>query len=287
MKYRVGRLTLAITLIVVGLVLVYDNIMGSSVSWTLFRLWPALLIMLGVEWIAASSRPGQPAQVDGGAIALLIIGAILVGSFSAAWRTVRTVRTGWGGPRVSIFHGPFASDDVVTTYEPEVTGLTHLIISGGSAAVTVEPGDRLHLEFVVRATGLNRAEAEARAREARLRIETGPTTTVGMELPTGSGVSPLAIRVVAPKAARLTISTSSGAIEVAGWGADLTLSSSSGSIQVEEVVGRVDLRASSGSISAREIRGPVSALSSSGSIRMEEVDGDVEASATSGSVTIT
>lgn len=99
MNYQVGRTTLAIALIAMGAALVYDNIMGTGFAWSLFRLWPALLILLGLEWIIAAALPGQRLQSDAGAIVLLIIGFVVMATLSTAWRTVNAIQWNFNSGR--------------------------------------------------------------------------------------------------------------------------------------------------------------------------------------------
>lgn len=297
MNYKVGRLTLAVALIGVGAALVYDNLTGTSLSWSLFRLWPALLIALGLEWIVASATNEQHVQADGGAIALLIIGAILLGTLSSAWQTVRTTHFTWDGPQVivgpmrplnpviPVFGESYTSDEVETAYDLDAAGLSHLIISGGSAAVTVEAGQAPSLKLRVQARGNSQTEADENARRASLRIDSGATTKVGLDLPPGS-YGRLEIIAVVPAEVKLTVNTASGSVEAWDRKADVTLSTSSGAVRAERIEGRVDLRTSSGQISARQVAGSLSAISSSGRIAIEQVTGDVEASAASGSLSI-
>lgn len=189
-------------------------------------------------------------------------------------------------PRVTPSGLNISSNTVTSAHDPDAADLRHLIISGGSAAVIVQSGEKLHLELVVEARGRTHSEAEENARMATLEIESGPTTKVGLSLPSGVSYGMLTIRVTAPESVNLTINTSSGHIEVVDRKADVTTATSSGALKVESVEGLVDLRSSSGSISARQIEGRVSAISSSGAIRIEQAQGDVEASTTSGSVSV-
>lgn len=288
MNYKVGRFTVAGALIVVGAALIYDNLTGAGLSWSLFRLWPALLIALGLEWIIASAASETPVHADGGAITLLIVGAIVLGVLSGAWQTARGIDWAWNGsgPRATFLGGDsYTSDTVETTSDLDLSNLSHLMISGGSAQVTVMAGDAPTLRLRVQARGRSPEEAAENARRVRLNVESGTTTKVGLDMPSGN-YSRLEIYALLPASVKVTVNSSSGTVEVADRRADVTLSSSSGALRAERIEGDVDLRASSGSITAWLITGDLNAISSSGRIRIEQVDGDVEASATSGSISV-
>jgi hypothetical protein len=286
MQYKVGRFTLALALIVLGAALVYDNLVHTSIAWSLFRLWPALLIGLGLEWIVASAQ-GPYTSTDGGAIAFLIVGALVLAVLSSAWATVERVGPIIRTPAaIAVFGGGYISDQVTSTYSMETEGLEEVVITGGQASVTVESGDTATLTLRVRARGSSQSEADENARMAKLILEEGASSQVALDLPNGVSYESLSIYVVLPASVKLRVRTGSGSMEVVDRAGDVTLSSSSGTLRAERITGSVDLRASSGSIVAREIGGDLSAITSSGSIAIERVEGNVEASATSGSITI-
>ncbi|MFZ5826281.1 MAG: DUF4097 family beta strand repeat-containing protein [Bacillota bacterium] len=286
MNHKVGRVTLAVALIAVGAALVYDNITGTALAWSLFRLWPALLIMLGLEWIVAAAKPGSRVHADGGAVALLIVGLIMLGALTTVVRTTNSVR--WAidsrPPVMPAVGTTVSSDEVTSTYPLDGETLPHLIVSGGSASVMVVPGEKAQIQLGVKALGRSHAEATDNASRALLDIEKGAATRVGLNLPPGINYAMLTLRITVPEPVKLSINTSSGYVEVIDRQADVAAASSSGAIKVENVAGLVDLRSSSGTIAARRITGSVSAISSSGAVRIEGVSGDVEASATSGAV---
>ncbi len=289
MQFRVGRITLALVLIAAGAVLVYDNLTGTALAGLFFRLWPAVMIMLGIEWVVAASLSEQRVQTDGGAIALLIIAAIIMGTVGAAYNSFRTFRS-WDfsfvSPTVPGFFSQVVSPTIASTETPVVDGLEQLVLDSGSASVQVEPGDALRMDLEVRAHGRDQEEAEQNARLVKLDVTAGATTMAVLRVPSGISLQSLLIRVTLPSDVDLTVESISGSVQVRDMAAPVAVKSSSGSIRLERVAGAVDLQSSSGSIHAYQITGDARVVSSSGSIRLEQVDGRLDASSSSGSINV-
>ncbi len=81
---------------------------------------------------------------------------------------------------------------------------------------------------------------------------------------------------------RVVLKASSGDITVSTIRADLSITVSSGRIEMQEITGGITVRSSSGEISLRDGTGNVSAEASSGKISLSEVKGDITARSSSG-----
>jgi len=286
MQHRVGRITLAVALIAVGAVLVYDNVLGTDVAEWLFRLWPALLILLGLEWVVAAALTDRRVQTDAGAIALLLVGAVLMATLGTAYRTFGSWEWMVDAPRVIGFSHRSVSPSVTTSYEPVSAQVKRVEIESGSAAVQVRSGDRLSFDLQVSAHGRTPEEAEQDARRVTLEIETGETTQVRVAIPSGVNLQTLLIRATLPPGIELAVESGSGAVMVQGLSAPVTVRASSGAVRVDQIDGDVHLQTSSGAIMASEITGDAKAVSSSGAIRIDRVDGNLDASSSSGSINL-
>lgn len=72
--YRVGTITLGIMLVVFGVLFLVHMVMPMLPYHFIFRLWPVMIIALGVEILLANAKSEQVTFVyDKGAIFLMII----------------------------------------------------------------------------------------------------------------------------------------------------------------------------------------------------------------------
>lgn len=299
MVQKVGRYTLALALIVIGGALIYDNLKGTSATWYVVHLWPAILILLGLEWLLLSTRigAGDKLRVDGGAIVGVVVVALVASGINAAWRgPIRNFN--FRGPEIVIppipsmpsmpSINPFSavSDDVVKTFEGDAATLKDLTVTAGSGHINVVPSDTFKVEMHVRGYGRDKQEAEQNAQRVELLVTPGATTTVRAQWPPSLTRMDVDFEIYAPAAANARLDTSSGRISVKDRTGGVYAQSSSGGVQVENVMGSVDLRASSGNITALGVQGDVVVTSSSGSILVRKAGGTVKANATSGTVLI-
>jgi len=81
------------------------------------------------------------------------------------------------------------------------------------------------------------------------------------------------------------ISTSNGAIQVAGGAGPARLRTSNGAVRVNSVDGDLDLRTSNGSVEVADITGEVVVHTSNGHIRLDNVRGGVQAGTSNASIT--
>jgi hypothetical protein len=309
MTQRIGRLTLAIALIGVGAAILMDNLYGTDLIWFMARLWPGMLVLLGLEWLWASARSretGAHPRTDGGAIALLIVVGIIAATTSAA----QGVANRWVqfGPRVTVsvpeIHAPqidvnippipaisFGNTPAEITLGQDLNeaDLKELLVTTSAASVTVTEGARPRVELRVRAWGNTQQNAENLARETQLKVEAdnGRTRVRAVRNNNGRFDDEFFITLPRDMATALQVDTSSGLVTVGGHFGNVAVQTSSGSVRVERIGGDLDVRTSSGAITAQDIDGKLAATTSSGSIQADRVAGEVKANSTSGSVRVT
>lgn len=300
MSRRVGRITLAATLILLGVALVADNLTAYDFAWYIARLWPLMLIFLGLEWVWATSRqiPGEPIRTDGGAI----VGLILLAIISSIWSNwsdrffpagrwilaepnlVRHVVT----PPPGAFFRGFGNvrEEIVLTHSAPVEGMREVVVDAASASVEVVAGSSFRVDLTVTGYGVHREAALESARQTRLRVISGPTTTITADSLDGGDRRSLSYRVEVPEGVAVRVKTSSGSARVEGVRAAVAVETSSGSVSLKQIRGDVTTSATSGSVRLEKIDGAIRGVSSSGSIRIEESRGRVLAQSSSGSITV-
>lgn len=311
MSRKVGRITLAATLVLGGVVILVDNLAGTEVAWYIGRLWAAILIFLGLEWIASATRAereGTKVAFDSGAIVGLVIVAIIASNLSSwgrAPRFVQDLRNIPGNVHVQIDVpeinippitvaplppvNPFGSvsAEVVKSARLELSPAAVVDLNTSSGNVTVQDGPQAMVEMRVRAYGRSTEEAEVAAEAVRLDVrQAADRTQIGTLFPAPQSRTEVSFVVTLPKDAPATlhVTSSSGSVNVADRAGNVNVTTSSGAIRAERIGGNVDLRSNSGSVLAVAISGDAAASSTSGGVQVEEVSGDVKVGATSGSV---
>jgi DUF4097 and DUF4098 domain-containing protein YvlB len=311
MSRKVGRITLAATLMVAGGIILFDNLMGTEVAWYIGRLWAAILIFLGLEWIATATRAereGIKATFDAGAIVGLVIVAIIASNVSSWGRAPRFIMEARNRPNINVEIAvpqievpplvmppiappvnPFGSvsAEAVTTELIDVGRAPNIVLSTSSSNVTVQDGPQATVEMRVRAYGRSKEEAEQVASTVRLDVrQVGDRTTIGSLAMPQTNRTEVSFVVTLPKhqATTLNVTSSSGGVNVADRAGSVTVNTSSGAIRAERIDGNVDLRSNSGTVIAVAVKGDVAATSTSGGVQVEAVSGNAKVSATSGSV---
>jgi hypothetical protein len=283
MNQKVGRITLAVALIVLGGVLIADTWQGTQITSWVARLWPGLLILLGLEWIAAATR-GESPRVDGGAIALLVIVALVASSYGSFRRgPVRRQGFSWQAPSVpavpSVPVPPAVprlfgdvAEEVVLNHEGDAKGMRALTVNGeGVGDIRVEQGDKFRVEL--RVTGYGRDAASARENAGQFRLDIRPegeSTRVGVTRPAQSQKFGLVFTITVPPEVGVNLETSSGTIAVTGRTGNVQARTSSGSIDVQNAGGKVSAQSSSGNISliTDRVGGEYDLTASSGNVRL-------------------
>ena len=302
MNLKIGRITLAAALMIAGGVVLVDNILGTQISWYAGRLWPVLLILLGLEWVAVTTRAqrdGSKAGADAGAMVGLIIIALIASSISSWGRApfrIAEVRDNVNDIHVEIAPLPPIAPalpfgnvpaDLVQSADLDLTQIGELAISTSAGDVTVQEGPRAMVEMRVRAYGRSAADAEEYARQVNLQVgAAGSRTNVRAAMPSTANRLSVSFVVTLPRDANLAlqVDSASGSVNVADRTGNVTMTTRSGSARAERIKGNVDLRTTSGSVMAVNIEGDAAATSSSGSLQVEAVTGNVRVGATSGSV---
>lgn len=308
MARDVGRLTLAASLIILGVAFMVDNLMGWRIAWWLARLWPLLLIGFGLEWVWAAQRgdSGQRLRPDSGAVAMLV----LLGIASAIWAENSMPRVVVAPPSIRyesrnseyehrytmpqiVIPNPVAipfgnaSANLVQTFDQAVPDLKMVDVADSSAAIEVTRGGRFQVELSITGYGLTEQDARLNAERVRLRVDQGQTTRIRAEGAEGLSRYTVRYRIQLPDGVGLKAESTSGSIRVSDLRGAVILQSSSGSIRVEKIAGDVTAIATSGSIDAQEVHGLIRATASSGAIRVEEPRGPLSLQTTSGAIRVT
>ena len=70
--HRIGTVTLGLILVVLGILLLLRLIFPVLDYELIFRLWPVIFVVLGIEVLVSSWKPEAQLQYDGAAIFLMV-----------------------------------------------------------------------------------------------------------------------------------------------------------------------------------------------------------------------
>lgn len=205
---------------------------------------------------------------------LALVGALMLAAITLTGCNVSFGTAAYSDTRhVGVSHVPDAAIDITT--------------HNGSVEVVRQEGID-----DVRITATIRAQTQGRLDNTTVVIDrdsANNTLRIYVEWPNGVRLSneQCSFIVHTPGATGARISSSNGALRIAGLSGEAVLTTSNGRITVDGHNGDAKLRTSNGRITATNVAGTVNAQSSNGRIELTEVGGPAEVRTSNGSVSLT
>lgn len=257
MMGAIGRITLAVTMILLGLGLLAHNL-NLLDGLSLIRWWPVLLILLGAEIVVRSRLNGQGQRLDGFSlvIVLLLTGTLAFTSWVAAWLPPE-LEGFLRGPWPRSFNARYSHKEVLTVEEP-VTAAARLRVETAlsSVRITAAPDDgedKVTAQAVITAWGYNEAEARRLAQEVRMALEEQGDEMVLTVQEAGTGGTPgqsfgVELEIAVPRQLGATVVTKLGEVAVAGLTGPVSVEAEVGDVELRDLSGPVDVTATIGDI---------------------------------------
>ncbi len=288
-KIKIGTITLALGLVLLGIGMLLYNFGGIKSPETVWRLWPLLLIGLGVEYFVRRAGRGEKE------IEFSVPSVILIGIFILAGITVNAVSNaihglGIGGLMDHVSFGNNHSHVREWQSEPiAVDNGSTLDIDNIMGEVNLEPSPDGKLHVSARITGRadNDAEAKAVADAARVVTEKGQVTRIYID----SGEGPAQnnrisadMKIQVPPDLEIKVENKMGRITSQDIKANLDLSSDMGEINVERLQGDLKAYSKMGSVNAIKVTGKTDLNTNMGRINIQEPGADVTANTRMGEI---
>jgi DUF4097 and DUF4098 domain-containing protein YvlB len=286
---KVGRITVAVSLVAIGAALLLDNLGLYTGALTLVaRLWPAALIGYGVEYLiymAINQQTGQERRLRmdiGGAFLLAVILALSVGY--SAFRTY--VLPNVNG--ISIGVGPSESKtESKTVSAVDAKGLS---VDVGLGDVVLQPGagDQLKVEasYTIHGFVIGASDSRRALDDFKLIVTEGETIRITSEAPPQFINTTIRYTIYAPPGLKVKAQTGAGRIEATNYKGDLDLTSNVGRIDVTAGAGVLNAYSGSGHVQVRDFQGPVTARTNVGSLDMTGVVGALLLDSGTGSISV-
>lgn len=289
---KVGRITVALGLIVFGIALLLDN-MGSTqnvTSWV-YKLWPVILIGFGGEYLVrtvlaqrSGSENPAPLRFDiGGAILLLLVVALSFGITTArSWFSDETGRITFAGGDAVI-----RSDSAVLALD-DAREVQVNVDAGTVRLLQHSKPDEIRIESTYTARGfiVDRERVRQDLDQIKLSATSGDVVKIRADMPRDLNNITVSYTIYAPPGLTVKAETGAGMVRVTDYKGDLHLSSGAGSIYVEAGAGSVAANSGAGSVVVRNFEGPVSARAGTGRLEVHNVVGNIQLDSGAGQISI-
>ncbi|AHV96266.1 DUF4097 family beta strand repeat-containing protein [Paenibacillus sabinae] len=283
-RWKIGSLTAALGCIALGIIIAliqYGKLTFAAIGY----LWPALLILLGLEMLVRLlNRSETRTRVSGWAIVLIVLLGIVSGGQSAL--PGGSLDTILGKAHLSSVNGTLQIG----------SNIKKVVISipNGKVKVNGTEGSVLTYEGKLMSPGSSKSESEQAMQEYWKVRTVGDTAVLEMtaekSLLSGiyfgfTGNSPY-LNVSLPAALAVKINTSDGSLDVSDLGGGIEADTSNGRIEMKGIKGGVKASTSNGSLNLQNVDGGAHITSSNGSITLEGISGQVYAKSSNGKIVI-
>lgn len=297
MTYKVGRITVAVGLVAFGTALLVDNLAGTNQSLSLLlKLWPVLLIGLGLEYLARTvlaQRGGEEVRLRfdfGGAFLLTLVVIMSMGIHLLRGEGLFDIPSIFAreGGRLMLAVGQQATRTDVKTVS--AAGAREVQVTADVGHVDIEETNQAEIRVEANYTAhgfiVNREEALAQLERIELTVTEGETVKIHAEVPSDLKDVSVRFTVFVPTGLKIKAETNVGSISINGYRGEFELSSRVGRIAMTNATGPATLSSDSGYIEVRNYEGALTARTSVGSLHLNQVSGPMQLNSGMGPINI-
>ena len=282
MRKKVGLLTLGITLILCGTAIILTRYTDIRLFKDIFLLWPAFLILLGLEFIFTKlwyDFKKQDVQLSPSGISIFL--AILILFISSAWTNpgFRIPGFNWNFDlgRAGFFYSD-SVEDTVEVESAETADVRQIVVNNERGAVEVQPSDdgQLRLEAKIRIDTNKKDEAYALIRDIITVDRRDGIMTVSVKNPSTSrdhSLQYVNMTLWVPRDTELELSTGFDRVSVKDMENNVTVRQQHGDVNLENIRGNATINSSFTAIRAAGITGDLNLINSHGEVQVENVSG--------------
>lgn len=293
---KVGRITSALILVVVGGLLLFDQMADTNYLGYVLDWWPLIMILLGVEYLWVNlkyQKSDRQLKLDiGGVLIAVVIVIGVVGVTQSRW-----IPTQWfnGVNWESLVKGELGKKfEMGTTTIPIAEKTDKVTIDNPYGSIIVQTGSVKQIE-IQRTVWVNLSD-ESGAQEVADATHIDYTAGDTLVITSKSDINRFARKptiqlvVTVPEQEKLNwlLKGLNGKIEAAKLPIDdeLEVDTTNGSITLSDLQGKLIAHTSNGSVKATAIKGKVQLTTTNGSVTAQDITGDVEIKTSNSSVTV-
>lgn len=283
-RWKIGSFTAALGCIAVGVLIVlaqYDVVSYDALGY----LWPALLILFGLEMLLRLFiRSDAKTRVSGWAILLIIV--LVLASGGQTLLSGGTLGSIFGKTQLTPLSGTVEVQSEIKKVKIE--------LPSGKIKIQGIAGNMLDYEGKLELPGSSDSEA-ANALEKKWKVTAeGDTLLLKLDLATnwlssihfGIYSKEPYLNISLPENLEVEVETRDGAIEAGNMQASLEVDTSNGTLDIHDIAGGVDARTTNGTILVQSVQGEVELNSSNGAITLTNIDGSLTAESSNGRITV-
>lgn len=283
-RWKIGSFTAALGCIALGTIIAlvqYDVVTYAALGY----LWPALLILFGLEMLLRLFiKSDAKNRVSGWAILLIIL---LVGASGAQSQLS-------GGSLSNFFSNKHLVPLSGTLEVKDNIKTLKISLPNGKVKVEGMDGSTLDYEGSLLLGGGSQSEAES-ALEKKWNVRTeGDTLVLKLDeennwffnIQFGFNSKSPYLNINVPKNLAVVVETSDGSVEAWNLQSGIETETSNGAINIHDIVGGVEADTSNGSMTVKNVQGGVKLDSSNGAITLDNIDGALSAESSNGKITI-
>ncbi len=281
---KAGPVTLALGMILFGIILLISNFSGTGIFAVTLKYWPLLLIGLGIEFFIRSylNSKKEDSETRFHFPTLIIILFIAFGGFAGQQVTGilqnqdlnEAITEAVAGTKYSYKH-EYKSNPITAAPGTKI----RIDDLGGQVDLVPGEGDQIYVEAEITGWGPTREDARSRAEEFSVNISEGGVINISSPPDIYMGdykrTPFVKYRVVIPPKVKLAVSGGSGGIRADNLEADIEINMEHGELSLAGITGDVSVNGAYGRITVKDITGNLNVSSNSGDINVSDVSGDM------------
>ncbi|UHA74736.1 DUF4097 family beta strand repeat-containing protein [Paenibacillus sp. 481] len=297
---KVGRITASILLIVVGGMLLADQLFASRSLALIAKWWPIGLVMWGLEWLWQSwylKRSTHEWKLDWSGMVLAFAAALVVITVSQPqlfrdW--IKGIQFDFSMMKV-MSEGPgLKFEQPAQTYKLTAQSKQITIANdNGKVFVRSADVDELQVDATVIVTGLKNDEAQQVAKQSRIEVKESKAGQLSVSTKSGMPVSGrqqarMDVTVIIPNHLDLHVNVvnRNGDVEVQRVRGDVQVKTHNGDLRLQHIGGELNAESRNGDIDIKQVTRSAVANSQSGNITMNNVSGHATAITQNGEIQI-
>ncbi len=294
-KVKVGSITMALGLIVSGVVMLLSNFFDNAYLQQAWKMWPLLLIGLGLEFVVKEvkyKRSGLDANIGVSWLSVIVIGFIITTAFTInmAYKILDSKNLD-GVLNETVFGNAVA---YTRNFEKPPIPITNdkvgIRIDNQQGEVFLEQSkdNQIHIKGEIIARGSGKKQAQQKAENVSVEVFGQENINLKTRLPDSIGTHKIVVNysIQIPKGVTVDLENKNGLINVRGVQGQVDIRNDVGEINVDEVIGNANIVNKTGSVSITGVTGDITVDNKTGPVTISEPGGNVTATTEIGEIKV-